>query len=102
MCVDPRKYLTFFAPTKTKFIPFVTLQREGHLTNYLTEYYLSIPYHPGSDTPLVDMTVLSHEPDTIGDSDLSLLLLIAFVGVVIISLLCVNILTIGIFDLMRR
>ena len=37
MCVDPRKYLTFFAATKTKFIPFVTLQREGHLTNYLTD-----------------------------------------------------------------
>ena len=48
------------------------------------------------------MTVLSHEPDTIGDSDLSFLLLIAFVGVIIISLLCVNIITIGIFDLMRR
>ena len=48
------------------------------------------------------MTVLSHEPDNIGDSYLSLLLLIAFVGVIIISILCVNIITIGIFDLMRR
>ena len=48
------------------------------------------------------MTILSHEPDNIGDSDLSFLFIIAFVGVIIIILLCVNILTIGIFDLMRR
>ena len=46
--------------------------------------------------------MLSHESDNIGDRDLSFLLIIAFVGVIIISLLCVNILTIGIFDLMRR
>ena len=48
------------------------------------------------------MTIHSHEPDNIGDSDLSFLFIIAFVGVIIIILLCVNILTIGIFDLMRR